>query len=65
MKWAENEDLLRRHNPGGDWVLFGVARGGIEGKVYRDPASQTGYVLEGGRIAPQHLSVVRQWRVGP
>jgi hypothetical protein len=59
--WTE-QTLLGRYNPGGDWVLFQIHRRGIKGKVYRDPASRPGYILEGELIGPDHLSVARRWR---
>jgi hypothetical protein len=31
---------------------------------YRDPASQTGYILETARIASEFLEVPSQWQTG-
>ncbi len=60
-RWAEEH--LAPHNPSGLWVLFRVSRAGIAGPVYRDPASHTGYIIEGGRVAPEALRVEREWAV--
>lgn len=59
-KWTE-EKLLGQHNPNGGWVLFRIDRRGIEGKVYLDPASETGFILEAEVVKPQHLSLARRW----
>jgi hypothetical protein len=61
--WASDK-LLGRHHPAGEWVMFEIDGRGIAGKVLRDPASQTGYLLESGAVGAEFLSVVRRWRVG-
>jgi hypothetical protein len=58
-KWAEDKLLGKRH-PGQEWVIFEIDRRGVEGKAYRDPASQTGYILEARSVAPRFLEVVRR-----
>jgi hypothetical protein len=63
IKWAE-ADLLGKHQPGQEWVMFEINREGIVGKVFRDPSSHTGYILEGASVAPKFLTVVRRWAPG-
>jgi hypothetical protein len=58
-RWAEG-DLLGKRHPGQEWVTFRIDRRGIAGKVYRDPASQTGYILEARSVAKDFLEVVRR-----
>jgi hypothetical protein len=60
-KWAE-EKLLGKHQTGQAWVMFEIDSRGIVGRVFRDPASETGYILEARAIAKEFLKVVRQWR---
>jgi hypothetical protein len=59
-QWSKDK-LLGKHNPSGAWVMFQIEGRGIEGKVYRDPASQTGYILEAPRVAPEFLKVAERW----
>jgi hypothetical protein len=60
-QWAEDR-LLGKHHPDQEWVVFEISRRGIVGKVFRDPASQTGYILECDSVAPEFLKPVRRWR---
>jgi hypothetical protein len=60
-KWAE-EKLLGKHHADREWAMFEIDRRGIVGRVFRDPASETGYILEARVVAKEFVKVVRQWR---
>jgi hypothetical protein len=60
QKWAKSH-LLGANNPNQKWMMFQIKREGIIGKVFRDPASQTGYILEAKSVARRFLAVIRRW----
>jgi hypothetical protein len=41
--------------------MFEIRREGIGGKVFRDPVSQTGNILDGTSVATEFLKVARRW----
>jgi hypothetical protein len=61
-KWT-GPKLLGKLQPEQEWAMFEIARAGINGRVFRDPASQTGYILEAPAVAKDALRVVRRWFV--
>ena len=56
VKWA-GDQLLGKHQLGQEWVMFEISSAGIVGKVFRDPFSQTGYILEARAVAKEFLQV--------
>jgi hypothetical protein len=46
-------------------VIFKIDRAGIIGEVFRDPASQTGYILQARMVATEFLRAMRQWTPSP
>ncbi len=40
------------------WVVYEVRGSGIDSPFFRDPSSQTGYIIEGGCVAKEFLKVV-------
>lgn len=56
-KWS-TEKLLGKVNPGASWAIFRIDSGGLTKRVYRDPASQTGYILEDSSISPDFLELL-------
>jgi len=61
VEWAEDENPLGGCQPSQEWVMFKIDRAGINGPVFRDPASPTGYILQARRVAAEFLEVVRRW----
>jgi hypothetical protein len=55
--WADVK-WLGKVRPGATWAMFRIASECLKQKVYRDPASQTGYILEDDHVEPQHLRML-------
>jgi hypothetical protein len=55
-KWA-GDHLLGKNHPGKKWALFRLKKEGFLRGLYRDPASQTGYILEQDSVRPEHLEL--------
>jgi hypothetical protein len=65
IEWGDSPDLLRRHHPGKEVVIFRISGDCIVGRMFRDPASTTGFLLAARRVEPRHLEVVRRWTPTP
>jgi hypothetical protein len=60
-KWASGH-LLGKSNPRQEWGVIHIETAGLKGRVYRDPASSTGYMLEDKRIEGRLLLLVDRFR---
>jgi hypothetical protein len=60
-KWAEVH-LLGKTNPEQEWGIIRISARGLTGRVFRDPASSTGYMLEDKRVAKEFLEVACRFR---
>jgi hypothetical protein len=61
VAWA-GEELLDKVCREEEWVVFEVDGRGVQSRVLRDPASQTGYILEAPAVAREFVRGVRRWR---
>ncbi len=57
-KWTEGH-LLGQTNPRQEWGLIQINTRGLAGRVFRDPASSTGYILEDKHVAVPYLQLVK------
>ena len=61
LKWAEGH-LLGKTNREQEWGIIRISARGLTGRVFRDPASSTGYMLEDKCLAKEFLEVECRFR---
>jgi hypothetical protein len=60
-QWA-GDQLLGNTNVGQEWGIIQIDADALKGRVFRDPASTTGYMLEDNRVAKRFLREVERFR---
>jgi hypothetical protein len=55
-KWAQGS-LLGKLHLSSTWIIFRIDSAGLTKSIYRDPASQTGYILEDTSVSNTYLDV--------
>jgi hypothetical protein len=60
-KWASGH-LLGKSHPGQEWGVIEIDSRALTGRVFRDPASSAGYMLEDKRVPKRFLSLTEKFR---
>jgi hypothetical protein len=59
-----NPERLTRHDPallGQEWAKLRIDSARIPGRLYRDPCSQLGALLEVEHVPAEAIEIVRRW----
>jgi hypothetical protein len=60
--WVGDALLAKRH-PHAQWAILKISPNGLSRPIFRDPASQTGYILEDKHVAADRLELLEVFTV--